>query len=89
MIDAQILSSETTLRDFLAERAPIDRAQVVAHATLSAWVHHWPSRATLQQQALLQATVSIKDLEHSRWITQRRIAIGKLARLVEAVSNAS
>lgn len=58
----------------------VDRDQVVAHATLSALAHHWPSKADEALIRLLAATSKIKQTEHSRWSTQRRIAIAKLAR---------
>jgi transposase len=58
----------------------VDRSQVVAHATLSALAHHWPSRTDAGIQRLLESTARIKALEHSRWAAQRRIAIAKLAR---------
>jgi hypothetical protein len=61
-----------------AAAAP-DRAQVVAHATLSAWAHHWPSQVDPGTRALLEATQAIRTAEPGRWMVQRRIAIAKLA----------
>ncbi len=62
-----------------AEGAP-DRAQVVAHAVLSALVHHWPSRARPEWSELLARTARVKDSERSRWVVQRRLAIAHFAR---------
>jgi hypothetical protein len=63
--------------------APIDRPEVVAHALLSALTHHWPTFSDDGTRELLNRTLEIKEIEHSRWITQRRIAIAKLARHFE------
>jgi hypothetical protein len=79
----KISESEATLRRFLSlgESAAFDRPEVVAHATLSAVLHHWPSRAPVGTDALLAATSVIRLREGSRWQTQRRLAIARLARL--------
>ncbi len=58
----------------------IDRPEVVAHALLSALTHHWPSSSDQATRELLDRTLKIKEVERSRWITQRRIAIAKLAK---------
>lgn len=73
------------LRRFLAHRreglpAPVDRDLVVAHATLSALLHHWPSVAKADWRSLLDGTAAIRAQEGSRWLTQRRIAVARLAR---------
>lgn len=75
------------LEEFLArnsseKRAHVDRPEIVAHATLSAWVHHWPSRVKPGVAEVLAATPEIRALENSRWMTQRRIAIAKIARVL-------
>jgi hypothetical protein len=61
----------------------VDRPEVVAHALLSALTHHWPTFSDDATRELLKRTVEIKEVEHSRWITQRRIAIAKLSRHFE------
>lgn len=58
----------------------VDRAEICAHALLSAWVHHWPEQITPPLNNLLAATLDIKARERSRWMTQRRIAITKLCK---------
>lgn len=68
----------------LGQSPPVDRAEVVAHATLSAWAHHWPKQASPAVLELLATSVRIKNAERSRWMVQRRIAIAKLARLWQA-----
>ena len=80
----QIESSKLILEEYRARRAGEctvrpDRLEIVAHAMLSALVHHWPSRTTADLSRLLSDTLEIKEIEHSRWMTQRRIAIAKLA----------
>lgn len=85
MSGVELRASELILREFLAFQqsgvsVSVDRPEVVAHATLSALVHHWPSRASPGMVALLEATAMIKTIEHSRWAVQRRIAIAKLVR---------
>lgn len=62
----------------------VDRPQVVAHATLGAWISHWPGRATLDERDLLARTIAIRAAEPGRWIKQRRIALAKLSRAVRA-----
>ncbi|MEK6706437.1 MAG: hypothetical protein AABZ06_11685 [Bdellovibrionota bacterium] len=61
----------------------VDRAEVVAHATLSAFIHHWPSQSTAEMLNLLEDTAKIRIAEPSRWMTQRKIAIAKLAGTAE------
>ena len=68
------------LQRYCAARSEIDREEVVAHATLSALVHHWPSHADETVRLLLEETWEIRSAEKSRWITQRRIAIARLAK---------
>jgi hypothetical protein len=63
--------------------AAVDRPEVVAHALLSALTHHWPTFSDDETKELLDRTLEIKEIEHSRWITQRRIAIAKLSRHFE------
>ena len=62
----------------------IDRKEVIAHATLSAFLHHWPSsfdRLTFKQiKKLLAETHEIKKIEINRWMTQRKIAIAKISK---------
>ncbi|MDR3608288.1 MAG: hypothetical protein P4M08_13035 [Oligoflexia bacterium] len=70
-------------------RPAIDRPQVVAHATLSGFAHHWPSRVDAALLALLEATSVIKEVESSRWIVQRRIAVAKLARALDTAPSGS
>ena len=65
----------------------IDRAEVVAHAALSGLVHHWPEKATDEILVLLSKTQLIREAERSRWIVQRRIAIVKWQRFLEASSS--
>src|SRR3989344_2832 len=54
-----------------------ERDQVIAHATLSAWLHHWPSQVPTEVASrlaeLLADTQDIRSIEASRWMTQRRI----------------
>lgn len=61
----------------------IGREEIVAHATLSALQHHWPSLAGERIRALLVETKNIRSTENSRWMIQRRIAISKLQRVLE------
>ena len=80
----QIETAVTILSRFLLLSSTdkvIDREQIVAHATLAAFTHHWPSLTTQSDRTLLIATGEIKAVEHSRWLTQRRIALAKLARV--------
>lgn len=70
--------AETSSRDL----GSIDRPQVVAHATMSAFCQHWPSAATEEMLFLLEQTSEIKALENSRWRVQRRIALAKLSRVI-------
>jgi hypothetical protein len=76
-MDDQIQSSIQRLRAYTDRRTP-DRDEVVAHATLSAFAHHWPSKCGAEILQLLADTDRIKREEPSRWKTQRRIAIAKL-----------
>jgi hypothetical protein len=85
----QIESSELLLRDFLVliesgNHATVDRKEVVAHATLSALAHHWPTQVNAGILQLLESTATIKSVERSRWVVQRRIAIAKLVRHFES-----
>ena len=73
----------STLAQYNAQPAgerTVDRAEICAHALLSALVHHWPEKSTHRLDSLLAATQEIKTFEHSRWMTQRRIAIARLSR---------
>ena len=93
-MEPQIEISLTILTRFLIDRQNglkplVDRKEVVAHATLSALAHHWPSRATSQSLFILEATKEIKTAESSRWMTQRRIAIAKLQKSFESSSFSS
>jgi hypothetical protein len=65
--------------------ASVDRPEVVAHATLGAWISHWPGRSTSVERDLLAQTVAIRAAEPGRWIKQRRIALTKLSRAVRAM----
>lgn len=86
-MQSQIDSSVEILQRYLKDPSQaIDRKEVVAHATLSALSHHWPSKSTAQIHYLLEVTQKIKTLEHSRWAIQRRIAIAKFHRYFEASS---
>lgn len=81
----QIKLAKDTLEIFVAAKirgeAPIvDRPQIVAHATLSAFTQHWPDLADSDLLEVLSASIEIKETERSRWIVQRRIALVKLAR---------
>jgi hypothetical protein len=83
-MSSQIESAKQVLERFLSEKAQgtacVDREQVVAHAFLSGLSAHWPSRSGSEMRELLSSTQEIKFAERSRWMTQRRIAIAKLAR---------
>lgn len=84
-MDAEIQTSCEALGVFLNLKnqglpCAVDRKEVVAHATLSALAHHWPSRTPPEIAPLLACTSEIKIIERSRWMTQRRIAIAKLAK---------
>ena len=84
-MSSPIESAKQVLERFLADksgggRPPIDREQVVAHALLSGWNDHWPSDVDARTRELLSSTEEIKAAERSRWMTQRRIAVAKLAR---------
>jgi len=72
------------LNRFITRKGEVDRPEVVAHATLSAWIHHWPASASVSDHLLIQATRQIRVAEESRWLKQRRIAIAKLARLMSS-----
>lgn len=76
-----LLEAEIILNS--AQPSNVDREMIVAHATLSAFIHHWPSKAQPEISELLTKTKFIRDLENSRWHTQRRIAISKLSRIIE------
>ena len=76
--------SRQVLTDFMIQLEKgdsilVDRCQVVAHATLSALMHHWSSRLMMGDRELLKSTQIIREREPNRWMTQRRIAIAKLA----------
>jgi hypothetical protein len=80
---SEIESAISVLAQFSALEAPqrsVDRREICAHALLSALVHHWPEKSTPLLERLLAATSQIKVHEHSRWMTQRRIAIARLSR---------
>ncbi len=63
--------------DFLAAKADraVDRDTVVAHATLAAWVHHYPSRVMPEIVDYISRFSWIREAESSRWIRQRRVAL--------------
>ena len=79
--EAQATAAIQVLESFLARPlAQLDRAEVVAHATLSALSHHWPNQhCTTQIMDLLHRSAQVRAQEPSRWMTQRRIAISKAA----------
>ncbi|MCM2276710.1 MAG: hypothetical protein NDJ89_01380 [Oligoflexia bacterium] len=90
-MQAQLESSVALLEGWRATATEtftpsIDREAVVAHATLSALIHHWPSKSSPQIEDLLAQTIRIKEVERSRWMTQRRIAIAKLVRFFDMIS---
>ncbi|MGK5088936.1 hypothetical protein WDW86_15365 [Bdellovibrionota bacterium FG-2] len=81
----ELVFSIQILQEYLQQKMrglnpAIDRPQVVAHATLSAWEHHWNPLCSPLEKRLLENTLDIKSAETSRWLTQRRIAIAKLVR---------
>ena len=85
VMGSQIEFSIKILSDYLSRKsngieASVDRDEVVAHATLSAWVHHWPSEASSDVLRLLLETSRIREAEQSRWMTQRRLALAKLSK---------
>jgi hypothetical protein len=57
-----------------------DRDDVVAYATLEAWVSHFPDFAETSDRELLKKTESIFLIEKDRFYKQRRIALSKLAK---------
>lgn len=84
-MEVEISSAEQILSQYLQKKTAgnnlsVDRPEIVAHALLSGLCHHWPSRANDAQRELIQSTLDIRAAENSRWLTQRRIAIAKLAR---------
>jgi hypothetical protein len=76
--------AKRVLERFLAESRDgtptVEREQVQAHALLSGWRDHWPSQIDANTQELLASTQRIRLTEPGRWMTQRRIAIAKLAK---------
>lgn len=56
----------------------VDRKEVVAHATIHAWVSHWPSLKSEKMDSLLKRNEIIYRREPSRWKKQRRIASHRL-----------
>lgn len=66
------------------QQPSIDRPEVVAHAYLSALSQHWPSQVDARVEKLLEETQSIQSGEASRWMTQRRISLRKIAISLEA-----
>lgn len=76
-----ITESLEQLEKFVVSPQPVDRADIVAHATLSAFMHHWPTQGRDEWIQLLQQTHTIRETEKSRWLTQRRIALAKLAKI--------
>lgn len=80
----QIETSKRILSDFVEQthrglEPAVDRKEVVAFAVLSALVHHWPSRGDAEMSRLLMDASRIKEVERSRWMVQRRIAVAKWA----------
>ena len=60
-----------------------DRPELVAHAVLSGFAHHWPEHPLLSEcgiPELLQKTGWLRKAEPGRWIKQRRMGLTKLAR---------
>jgi hypothetical protein len=79
---------ESVLTDFLLTQSLVDecdieitRDHVVAHSALAALSHHFPDLASQQTRDLLERSCIIRKIENSRWMTQRRIAIAKWARM--------
>lgn len=77
--------SISILQNYLRARqsgsiAAVDRKEVVAHATVSAFVAHWPTQAGDSLPVLLAATSDVPEQEKSRWMVQRRIAISRLSK---------
>ncbi len=75
-----VITSIQVLMDFMRSQTVVDRKEVVAHATLSAWVAHWPQEALALERDLLAKTQTIQTQEASRWLKQRRIALAKLSK---------
>jgi hypothetical protein len=85
-MNEQIESSLRILKEFTASEnqgfpLEVDREQVVAHATLSALDHHWPSRSNPEIRKAISESARIKDIEHSRWAIQRRLMIAKFSKI--------
>jgi hypothetical protein len=57
----------------------LSRELVVAYATLAAFAHHWPSRASAHVKALLIEFFWVREREPDRFLKQRRIAVAKLS----------
>ncbi|MGZ3688607.1 MAG: hypothetical protein ACXWP5_09780 [Bdellovibrionota bacterium] len=88
-MSGQIEESKEVLSRFLKSKKDglkpgLDRPEIVAHATLSALSHHWPSKTSPEILELLAETCEIQKLEHTRWAIQRRIATAKIARSLDS-----
>ena len=83
---AEIELSKQILSEFqtgVQSAKNVDRPHIVAHALLSAYTEHWPSRADPATTKLLEQTQLIRKTELSRWIVQRRIALVRLAHFLK------
>lgn len=58
----------------------IGREEIMAYSLLTALVEHWPAQQSPEIATLLHEWRKITELEHSRFIKQRRIALAMLAR---------
>ena len=58
------------------------REEVVAYATLMAWVGHFPLRASPQDFELLKLCESVFHKEKDRFFKQRRIALQKIVAIL-------
>lgn len=80
----EVHQSGLTLERFAVDASsPVDRPQILAYALLSAWVAHWPSRASAEQRQLLVQTRAIREREPDRFHKQRRLALTRLAEQME------
>ena len=79
---SEVITSIQILKDYLKNKPEIDRIHVVAHATLSAWTSHWPMQCSPLETRLINDSIQIKEVEMSRWLKQRRMALSKLARAI-------
>ena len=75
---------EKRLGLFSDDFVKVDREAVVAHASLHAWVSHWPSLKSEKMDELLKRNAIIYSREPGRWRKQRRMASYKLANYLRA-----